>query len=65
VRVSLIVESEHARCEYRTCQMIATAVLIIELGRAQLERRLCDRHHRHAKAIARQRRAVAYRLIPL
>jgi len=63
--VSLMADSDRERCQYRACRMIATAVVIIELGRAPIERRLCDQHQDRAKAIARQRRAVAYRLVPL
>ncbi len=63
--VSLMVDSNHERCQYRACQMIATAILVIELGSAPIKRRLCDQHQDRAKAIARQRRAVAYRLVPI
>jgi len=62
---SVMVDSEHARCQYRACQMVATAVLIIELGPTPIGWRLCDLHHRQAKAIAKQLRAVAYRLVPI
>ena len=63
--VSLMVDSDRERCQYRACQLIATAVVIIELGPAPIKRRLCDQHQGRAKAIARQHRAVAYRLVPL
>jgi len=63
--VALMVDSDRERCQYRACQLIATAVVIIGLGPAQLERRLCDRHQDRAKALAKQQRAVAYRLVPI
>jgi hypothetical protein len=53
------------RCQYQTCRMIARVLLVVELGPFPWNQYLCEQHQDRANELARQRRAVAYRLVPL
>jgi hypothetical protein len=52
-------------CHYPRCRRVATAVVLVVYhdGTDPLERFPCTRHHEHARAIARQHRGTAYRLL--
>ena len=50
------------RCRYQGCQQAARMMLVLELDRGSMERPLCDSHEPRAQEVARQCRAMAYRL---
>jgi len=57
-------DSERPRCKYQACRTIATALLVVELGPVLVEWYLCDLHQDRAKELAREFRAIAYRVVP-